>query len=325
MNYTRQYLTELALKTNFIKDNLEKALRLSEILRFLNNEPNLKGKLVLKGGTAINFTSVDLPRLSIDIDLDFTELLSKEEIEKEKNKLSKRLTDYMWQEGYSLNAEPRRHYALLSFSFAYINNVGNRDSVKVEINFMDRCHILPLEHKKIMGKGVIDDFEILVLNATELYASKINALLSRTTPRDLYDVNTMINNKIIENKELLRKCLVFYNMVGGDQDIDNVSFKNVEGINFMKFKTQLRPVLSKDDKFNLEEAKTNVISFLRDLITIDQEEQRFIDEFRAKNYMPELLFSDKTIVDNIKHHPMALWRCQDKFVSSIRSNKAKKE
>ena len=65
----------------------------------------------------------------------------------------------------------------------------------------------------------------------------------------------MINNKIIEDKDLLRKCLVFYNMVGGDQDIDNISFENIERINFMKFKTQLRPVLSKDDKFNLDEAK----------------------------------------------------------------------
>ena len=132
----------------------------------MNNDPDLKGKLALKGGTAINLTSVDLPHLSVDIDLDFTENLSKEEIEKEKSKLSKRLTDYMWQEGYLLNAEPRRHYALASYSFAYINNAGNRDSIKVEINFMDRCHILSLEHKGIMGKGVIDGFEILVLHST---------------------------------------------------------------------------------------------------------------------------------------------------------------
>ena len=65
----------------------------------------------------------------------------------------------------------------------------------------------------------------------------------------------MINNKIIEDKELLRKCLIFYNMGGEDQDINSLSFENVESINFMKFKTQLRPVLSKDDKFNLDEAK----------------------------------------------------------------------
>lgn len=39
-----------------------------------------------------------------------------------------------------------------------------------------------------MAKGVIEPFEFLALNNVELYASKINALLSRATPRDLYDV-----------------------------------------------------------------------------------------------------------------------------------------
>lgn len=62
----------------------------------------------------------------MDIDLDFTINLAKEEIVEAKVKISKRLADYMWQEGYSLNAEPRKHYALLSFSFAYINNASNR-------------------------------------------------------------------------------------------------------------------------------------------------------------------------------------------------------
>lgn len=260
-----------------------KVLRLSEILRFLNSDADLRGKLALKGGTAINLTSVDLPRLSVDIDLDFTCNLSKEEIEEWKSKLSTRLTNYMWEEGYTLNTEPRKHYALLSFSFTYINNAGNKDSIKVEINFMDRCHILPLDYKMIMGKGIID--------SVELYASKINALLSRATPRDLYDVNEMIGNKIIENRDLLRKCLIFYNMVGGEQDIDDISFEKIESINFTKFKTQLRPVLAKTDKFNLDEAKTNVIKYLNNLMTIDEKEQIFINEFRNKNYRPELLLT----------------------------------
>lgn len=59
----------------------------------------------------------------------------------------------------------------------------------------------------------------------------------------------MINNKIIEDKELLRKCLIFYNMVGGGEDIDNISYENIENINFTKFKTQLKPLLHKNDKF----------------------------------------------------------------------------
>ncbi len=108
-----------------------------------------------------------------------------------------------------MNAEPRKHYALLSFSFAYMNNAGNRDSIKVEINFMDRCHVLPLEYKRIKGKGVIEGFDILTLSDVELYASKINDLLSRATPRDLYDVDAMINRNIIEDSNRLRKCLIF--------------------------------------------------------------------------------------------------------------------
>ena len=79
MEFSRQYLVALASKTNFIKDTLEKVLRLSEVLKFLNTDIVFKGKLALKGGTAINLTAVELPRLSVDIDLDFTENISKDE------------------------------------------------------------------------------------------------------------------------------------------------------------------------------------------------------------------------------------------------------
>ena len=72
MEFSRQYLTRLAQESNFIKDTLEKVLRLSEILKFLNSDVVFKDKPALKGGTAINLTAVELPHLSVDIDLDFT-------------------------------------------------------------------------------------------------------------------------------------------------------------------------------------------------------------------------------------------------------------
>ena len=63
-----------------MRDTFEKVLRLSEILDFLNKDPLLKKSLALKGGTAINLTIFDLPRLSVDIDLDYTVNESKEEM-----------------------------------------------------------------------------------------------------------------------------------------------------------------------------------------------------------------------------------------------------
>ena len=174
-------------------------------------------------------------------------------------------------------------------------------------------------------KGIVEGFDILALNDVELYASKINALLSGATPRDLYDVNAMINSNIIEDSNLLRKCLIFYNMVGGEQDIDDISFENIESINFAKFKTQLKPVLAKNDKFNLDDAKTNVINYLKTLISINGDERKFIEEFKNKNYRPELLFDDEATIENIKSHPMALWRCLCTMESSRKESDAKME
>lgn len=310
MEFSRQYLTRLAQESNFIKDTLEKVLRLSEILKFLNSDVVFKDKLALKGGTAINLTAVELPRLSVDIDLDFTVNVDREELPEIKERFKKRLTDYMWQEGYSL-ADSRDHFALTSFLFNYINNAGNRDNIKVEINFLDRCHVLPLEKKRVLTKGIVEDFEVLTLNTIELYASKINALLSRATPRDLYDVNAMIENNVITDTELLRKCLVFYNAIGGDYDIQDLDYKNVERLDYRKYKTQLKPVISKDDKFDIKKAKEKVLAYVKDLLVLTDGEKEFLSKLKEKTYAPELLFDNEEIVANIKHHPAALWRTKE--------------
>lgn len=311
MEFSRQYLTRIAQESNFIKDTLEKVLRLSEILKFLNSDTIFKNNLALKGGTAINLTAVELPRLSVDIDLDFTVNVSKDELPEIKEKLQKRLIDYMWQEGYTI-ADSRNHFALTSFLFNYINNAGNRDNIKVEINFLDRCHILPLEKKRILTKGIVEDFEILTLNTIELYASKINALLSRATPRDLYDVSAMIENDVITDTKLLRKCLVFYNAIGGDYDIQGLDYKNVERLDYRKYKTQLKPVISKNDKFDIEKAKEIVIPYVKDLLVLTDGEKEFLSKLKEKVYTPELLFESEEIINNVKNHPAALWRVREK-------------
>ena len=36
----------------------------------------------------------------------------------------------------------------------------------------------------------------------------------------------------------------------------------------------------------------------------------YMDCFMAKEYRLELLFDDEQIIERIKEHPMALWKCQ---------------
>ena len=71
--YSRNDIDNLAAELNFIRDNMEKVVRLCTILEYINSDSMLANHLVLKGGTAINLLVMPLPRLSVDIDLDFTE------------------------------------------------------------------------------------------------------------------------------------------------------------------------------------------------------------------------------------------------------------
>jgi predicted nucleotidyltransferase component of viral defense system len=67
MKFDEAQITNLARDTGFPANNLEKVLRLRELLTELQKHPFLQGKLVLKGGTALNLFYLDLARLSVDI------------------------------------------------------------------------------------------------------------------------------------------------------------------------------------------------------------------------------------------------------------------
>lgn len=72
MRLTKKELNKIAREQGFVRDTLEKVYRLEDILVFINSHPLMKKRLALKGGTAINLTVFNLPRLSVDIDLDYS-------------------------------------------------------------------------------------------------------------------------------------------------------------------------------------------------------------------------------------------------------------
>ena len=59
-SYNKQALDINAKEQGFIRDNLEKVMRLVEILNYFHDSPLLSKSLVLKGGTAINLTIFEL-------------------------------------------------------------------------------------------------------------------------------------------------------------------------------------------------------------------------------------------------------------------------
>lgn len=74
MPYDRIALGRQAKELGFVRDTFEKVCRLADVLRFMEQDALLSKCLALKGGTAINLTIFELPRLSVDIDLDFRKI-----------------------------------------------------------------------------------------------------------------------------------------------------------------------------------------------------------------------------------------------------------
>jgi predicted nucleotidyltransferase component of viral defense system len=190
--YDKNEIGRAAQQHGFVRDTFEKVLRLKEVLRFLNEEEYLKEHLLLKGGTAINLTVFDLPRLSVDIDMDYTPNDTKEDMMYARERITNLIKEYMETEGYQLSMSSRFTHSLDAFYYQYKNSGGNRDMLKIEVNYSLRAHILEPVHRKILPKAFDDGMTVYMVAPIEIFAAKGNALISRAAARDLYDWGNLI-------------------------------------------------------------------------------------------------------------------------------------
>lgn len=317
--YSKRYLEQIAGEQGFIRDNLEKVMRLAEVLNYFHESNLLSKTLVLKGGTAINLAVFDLPRLSVDIDLDSSNNCNRETMLEERCKVNDEILRYMQSEGYRLAPSTKNPHTLDSWVFHYTNAAGNNDSIKIEINYSNRCHVLPITDMEI-NIPFLKGIHVRTLSPIELFAGKINALIGRCAARDIYDVHNMIVGKLFTSEEertLLRKTLVFYLTVGSSRKGESVpvnfnDFPQIKGVGFPQIRSQLLPVLRKTEHFDFEKAKEEIKNYLASLLVLTDKERMYINNFNKRHYTPELLFDDSYIVENISAHPMALWKMREK-------------
>ncbi len=315
MNYDKGQLGQIAKQYGFVRDTFEKVLRLKEILTYLNTDEYLHEHLALKGGTAINMTIFNLPRLSVDLDLDFTPNLPLEDMEKAREKITKMLERYMTEEGYFLSGSSKYSHSLDSMLFQYQNAGGNRDNIKLELNYSLRSHIFAPVERKIVTDIFEKDVMVRTLEPVEIFAAKANALMSRAAARDLYDFNNMIYFDLLDGSEyeLFRKCIIFYASISADKINKTFNTSAIDGLEFSKIRRDLFPVLRKKDNFNLDERKEEAKKFIKELMVLTPEEKEYLELFETGEYRPELLFEDDEIIQNIGEHPMAIWKMKNEY------------
>ena len=310
IQFDKNTIGRQAKELGFVRDTFEKVCRLADVLRFFENDDILSDCLALKGGTAINLTIFNLPRLSVDIDLDFSENISRDEMLGKRPMITERISKYMSANGYVLSDKSKQHHALDSFVFEYQNAGGMKDNIKIEINYMIRCHILPITKRKVNLPWLSGELSVLSVAPMEIFASKIVALLNRTAPRDLYDIHNLLDLELFDESEqdMLKKCIVFYSCIGSEIAHKEFTFKSLDKMSQNKIKTDLLPVLRFGAYFDLKPTREKVIGYLKELLVLTPQEMEFITSFSRGEYKPELIF-EGDMLNNVSDHPMAIWKC----------------
>ena len=189
-------------------DMLEKAVQLLAVLEAVCDHPHLEGRLVLKGGTALNLFVLNIPRLSVDIDLNYVGAASRKAMLEERPRIEAAVQAVLRREGFTVRRMPKEH-AGGKWSFRYASAFGSSARLELDLNFMYRVPLWPVVRMDSHLLGSWRATGIPVVDFHELAAGKLSALLSRHKARDLFDTRLILSMEDLDLKRL-RIAFVVY-------------------------------------------------------------------------------------------------------------------
>jgi predicted nucleotidyltransferase component of viral defense system len=174
----------------------------------------------LKGGTALNLFVQDMPRLSVDLDVVFTDHTLDRE-----SALQAISVDLSAAKS-AISAMGYRAVLPTTKSGDDVKLVveGSGIIVKVEVNFVFRGTVLPAMRRPLTDAAqelFTTDVALPVLDTAELYGSKLVAAMDRQHPRDMFDVMKMLE-KFDWNPTFV-DCFVAY-LAGHNRPVHEVLF-----------------------------------------------------------------------------------------------------
>ena len=311
MIYSKDELVTLAETTGFRIEIIEKVLHLFRLLNAFNSHPGLKGKFVLKGGTAINLFLLNMPRLSVDIDLNYVGELEREKMLQQRPVDEEAIQSVFSRENFGVKRMPVEHaggkWRLVYQSFNQQN--GN---IEIDLNYMYRCPLWGIMKKNSSKIGMYQAKNIPILDIHELTARKIAALLTRCQSRDLFDCPDLVRHKDIDFEKLRLTLIVYGSMSRTDWRTispDNINWNPIE------LQRQLLPVINtahftKDETEKLGKTLVETCrKVVSKLLTLRSNEKCFLDSLLDNgDIKPELLTNDQKLQERIQNQPMLQWK-----------------
>lgn len=310
MIFSQKYLRALHDRTGFRPSSLERQMLLLHILREAGRHSFLKSRLALKGGTAINMFWFDLPRLSVDIDLNYIGSADRETMLKERPLLETELKKLVQAVNGTVERGPTEH-AGGKWRFKIPSALEGSLRLEIDVNYIMRVPVWDISKQRSYDLDEDYVFDFPTVSFEELFAGKIKALLERSAARDLYDVASLAESSVSYDRNKLRKTLILFG-VTADDDWRKKELSAIDPIDQQTFNNELTALLREEDSVDLEEIKQNAKAPVSELLQYDRDERRFMDRFLDDGeYEPELLFDDAGQAQRLKHHPAVLWKLQN--------------
>lgn len=222
----------------------------------------------IKGGTAINLFFMNLPRLSVDIDLVYLPIESRDTTYQNINQALERISQKLQKIGLKVTSNRKNEQKLICSD-------GISD-IKIEPNYTLRGYVFEPQLMELCPKAqdLFGYAEARIISEAELWGGKICAALDRQHPRDLFDIYNLLNTVGI-NSEIKHGFISL--LLAGNRPLHEMlkpNFQMDEDIFDKEFAGMT------DEIFTFDEAKRTFLKLVENIHTIlTDEDKRFLLDF----------------------------------------------
>ena len=301
----RRYFERVGRAAGFRPEPLETVFRLTDLLGAITAATGRE--LCLRGGTALNLGFLSLPRLSVDVDVDYVGSANTEDARRRRPELVRELGELARASGYIV-AEERASYAMAHLRMRYTDAQGRAGTLKVDLNFLDRVPVLP-PHARRLRHPFGDDlppFKAQMLQFPELVASKLVALVRRGLARDLFDAALMAE-EAAPTLEVVRTVLVVRGAGYPPPSPAEYSVDAVRRVSMSAWRSEVVALARRPLPVTLRKAQSDAVLLLGQAVELERGHRAFLDALDDGEIRPETL-PLAGVEERVRANPALRWR-----------------
>ena len=314
LSLSRQRLLAEAAALNFRPDMLEKAVRLLSLLGAIGRHPLLSGSVALKGGTALNLFYFDVPRLSVDIDLNFVGVEDRAAMVAQRPEIEAAIELVARAERLAVTRSPDE-FAGGKWRMRYESALGQSGNLALDLNFMARVPLWPIAARDSRPLGSFLAHAIPLIDLHEIAAGKLVALFARRASRDLFDSHAILGRADLD-PQWLRAAFVTMGAMSRT-DWRTVTAASVE-FDPRELWDQLAPVVGgsmPQGRRDFTQWATQLVAETRArlalILPFTEPELEFLDRLLDHGEIrPGLLTGDPELADRLGRQPQLAWNAQ---------------